>query len=323
MAALAAHSRFQIWKIVVVVLCSLSLELFGATAQEQEQEAPSVVITMICRDEGVNFKANLPLWLNIVDYYVFLVDSRTSDGSEDIIRSILAPADKSYFIRHYNFSGFGPARTLSLETAWEQFPQASHILIADPDWKPEPSTMSLHDLAENYDVFRFTAFDRNGFTKRRMDWLLRHRQGLAMRYNLHEVLDIGMYNVTLIPWVVREIEKPGSWHTTVGHNNSFSADRYKFDLALLYKDLELHGHDPHTHYYLGITHEAYVNKIVPRKGLHDDEVREHLTNATRYLELRATTQYDDEFVEQRWAVMMQLGILYSEFAVSSRRLCTL
>ena len=41
--------------------------------------------------------------------------------------------------------------------------------------------------------------------------------GLAMRYHLHEVLDIGdRYDWKVLNWEVREIEKPGSWHTTVG-----------------------------------------------------------------------------------------------------------
>jgi len=35
-----------------------------------------------------------------------------------------------------------------------------------------------------------------------------------MRYHLHEVLDIGeSYNWKVIDWELREIEKPGSWHT--------------------------------------------------------------------------------------------------------------
>jgi len=40
-----------------------------------------------------------------------------------------------------------------------------------------------------------------------MDWLLKHKAGLKMRYHLHEVLDIGYYTVKNIPWVVHEIEK--------------------------------------------------------------------------------------------------------------------
>lgn len=294
----------------------LAILLHRASTADVAREEPSLVITMICRDEAVNFRANLAMWTSLADYYVFLMDSRTVDDSATVVRDILSASGKDFHIQHYNFTGFGAARTMSLNVAWDQYPQASHVLIADPDWRPDVSTMSLQDLHEGSDVYRFTAFDRNGFTKRKMDWLLRHREGLAMKYHLHEVLDIGMYNVTAIPWVVHEIEKPGTWHTTVGHNHSLSAERFQFDLALLYKDLDLYGHDPHTHYYLGVTHEACATQLLPKLGLHHPLVQEHLRNATSNMELRATARYEDEFVEQRWATMYQLGVVYSSTMVS-------
>lgn len=183
--------------------------------------------------------------------------------------------------------------------------------------------MNIQDLDDPADVFRFTAFDRNGVTKRRMDWLLRHREGLAMKYHLHEVLDIGMYSVKQLSWEVREIEKPGTWHTTVGHTNSFAAARYHFDLDLLYKDLAAYGHDPHTHYYLGVTHEAYANKVHPQLGLQHPEVQQHAELAAHYLELRATAHYTDEFPDQRWAVMMQLGVVHMVYKVCAETMFTL
>lgn len=85
--------------------------------------------------------------------------------------------------------------------------------------------------------------------------------GLKMRYNLHEVLDIGTYSVKDVPLIAREIEQAGTWHTSVGHGDSMSAKRYQFDLDMLYKDLKIFNHDPHVHYYLGITHQAYAEKV--------------------------------------------------------------
>lgn len=270
---------------------------------------------MMCRDEEVNFKTNLASWLPIVDYFVFMIDNRTKDNSIETISAILKPARKGYKVIVYNFTGFGTARTLSLQAVWEHFPQASHVLIADPDWVPDVSTMNINDLDDSADVFRFTAYDRNGYTRRRMDWLLKHRQGLAMKYHLHEVLDIGMYSAKNINWEVHEIEKPGSWHTTVGHADSFSAKRYEFDLDLLYKDLSIYGHDPHAHYYLGVTHEAYASKSSQTLGLYHPDVQKNVDKSIEYLELRATTQYIDEFVEQRWAVMLQLGSIFIHMRV--------
>jgi hypothetical protein len=67
-----------------------------------------------------------------------------------------------------------------------------------------------------------------------------------------------------------------------------------------------------------VTHEAYANLAQKTLGLYSDDVQAHLDNATHYLALRATAQYEDEFVEQRWAVMLQLGIVYTFNRVSVR-----
>lgn len=186
--------------------------------------------------------------------------------------------------------------------------------IADPDWRPEVPTIWKEDLDFKADAFRFLVYDRNGFTTRRCDWLLRNRKGLAMRYHLHEVLDIGeSYTWKQIEWTLREIEKPGSWHTTVGHGNSMSAKRYVFDLELLYKDVERYGHDPHTHYYLGVTHEAYADKMYKETGQFTDELAHHINQSIFYLTLRATATYTDEFLEERWGVMLMLGNIYATY----------
>jgi len=94
-----------------------------------------------------------------------------------------------------------------LSASWQYFSHASHVLIADPDWRPDITTMKKSQLDLSADVFRFLSYDRNNITTRRMDWLLKHKAGLKMRYHLHEVLDIGYYTVKNIPWVVHEIEK--------------------------------------------------------------------------------------------------------------------
>jgi hypothetical protein len=91
----------------------------------------SLAITMICRNEEVNFRSNLELWLNVVDYFVFMVDTRTTDQSVSAIEEILT-GRAEYKIVPYDFEGFGQARSSSLNTVWRYFPQASHVMIADP-----------------------------------------------------------------------------------------------------------------------------------------------------------------------------------------------
>ena len=284
----------------------------------------SLVATMICRDEAVNFRSNLGLWLPYIDYFVFTMDYRNSDDSKEVIANIIKDTNR-YKIYDHNFTDFGSARTTSLEQAWESYPHATHILISDPDWKPETDTINKNELDFNHDVFRFKIFDRNGATFRQMDWLLRHRKGLRMKYAIHEVLDIGMYSIKVVNWVLHEIEKPGSWHTKVGHGNSMSFNRYLFDISLLVKEREMYGHDPHTHHYLGITHHAVVENApadFPKKDLDF-----HINEAIKYLSLRATAEYSSEFPDERWTGMYALGLLYQniqnfDLAIKWYKLCS-
>ena len=80
-------------------------------------------------------------------------------------------------------------------------------MIADPDWRPDISTMMKSDLDLTSDVFYIKIYDRNNVTTRRLDWILRQRSGLKMRYHLHEVVDIGSRTGKSTSWVIHEIEK--------------------------------------------------------------------------------------------------------------------
>ena len=91
----------------------------------------SLAISMICRDEEVNFRSNLHLWLGVIDYFVFMVDSRTTDQSVSAINEILHGKSR-YEVLPYEFTGFGSARTDSLVAVWQYYPGATHVLIADP-----------------------------------------------------------------------------------------------------------------------------------------------------------------------------------------------
>ena len=276
----------------------------------------SIVMTMILRDEAVNIRANLPLWIDKIDYFIFMVDYRTKDDTVNAIAEVLG-GQRDYKNLSYAFEGFGPARTESLEAAWQYFPQATHVWIADPDWRAQVDTINVDDLNLYADAFRFKIFDRNGFSTRQCDWLLRHKEGLKMKYHLHEVLDVGAsYQHMKVGWVVNEIEKAGTWHATVGHGNSMSAPRYLFDLSMLYKDLEIYPHDPHTDYYLGVTHEAYASQLITDGHPHDDLVDYHIDLAIKYMEKRIRSVYDAEFSEERWGVLMMLGKTVEKYRVS-------
>lgn len=350
----------SMYLLLSFIFCSLTY-LFTTS----HSITPTLTIAFICRNEGVNFNSNLELWVPLASRFVFLIDSRNNDKSIDIISNILSKYKHiQYKILSYEFIGFAQARSQSLAYAWEYYGnETTHVLIGDPDWRPISSSFQLSELAtfdeENINVYRFKLFDRNGITFRQMDWLLRHKQGLKMKYHLHEVLDIGYYNyssVKEISLLIQEVEQPGTWHNLVGHEDSFSVKRYLFDISLLLKDYELYrDSDAHTHYYLGVTHHAVADKLhafVTKNGptmnsayesmisqllleyahiypTHDGTdsfspiphmvntsvsmYQYHINECTKYLNLRLSSTYEDEFTEERWAAQYLLGSVYAMF----------
>ena len=78
---------------VTLILLLLAQCLLAGAAKEVQ-----LAMTMMIRDEAVNLRSNLPLWISIVDYFVFLVDVRTTDDSKQAIEDILNDKVKGYQI---------------------------------------------------------------------------------------------------------------------------------------------------------------------------------------------------------------------------------
>jgi hypothetical protein len=94
---------------VVLILSNI---LFAVILSYSEAKT-SIVMTMICRDEEVNLRANLAQWFPIIDYFIFLIDSRTKDNTWKVIDSIFSASKVNRFKTvTYEFEGFGQARTL-------------------------------------------------------------------------------------------------------------------------------------------------------------------------------------------------------------------
>ncbi|CAM9370785.1 unnamed protein product [Discosporangium mesarthrocarpum] len=233
-------------------------------------ERNTLCMLMIVRDEEVNLRLNLPLWRDVIDCYVIGVDDRTTDGTVSVIESIVPP-DKPRHIFYYTFVGFSQARNVVLRATGEMFPDASHILIADADWRPDLETVNISDLDRVHRSFQFLIWDRSGHTTRRASWLVRHEEGLHFKYRIHEVLDSPMGSEFLpakkLGWEVHEVESNYSWHTNL-HGHSKSPERFLMDLELLKQDYEDNPRDLHTLYYLGITTFSFL-ETKAGKGTHE------------------------------------------------------
>ena len=216
---------------------------------------------MMVRDERHNLLHNLPLYQDgndgsgdFFDAYVIAVDTRTTDDTLAVLQQVI-PSHIPKHIFNYTFDGFGPARTLVFDEAYKHFPDITHVLVADPDWRPNPAHLNKNDLDFTHDSYQFKIWDRNGLTTRYCNWLMRHQPNLRYDYYVHEFLRFP--NATLpngdvmiggphfktqkiIPWEVAEAESDSSWHQTVGHGAKKGASatykRFLFDIALLERE---------------------------------------------------------------------------------------
>jgi len=284
-------------------------------------------MAMIARNEEENFRSNLPKWEHLIDGIVVVIDARTNDRTALAVTEALPDTPRWLF--YYEFDGFGAARTRVFQEAWRKFPNMSHVLVADPDWEPQPP-MSKADLDFDHVVFQFKIWDRNAHTTRMSEWLLLHRPGLAFTYRLHEQLqvtaDSSLKMSKKLPWEVREVEVPGraSWHNTqAGHGHSQSFNRYLFDLALLERDLADLPDDPHVLYYLGASHLAALEALLGR-GDHQvtPETTKWIDGGVGYLERRLADHHvSNEAVpsEETWAAMRWLAYAYQNFRQNSQK----
>jgi len=284
-------------------------------------QTPTILLAMIARNEEENFRANLPKWRPLIDGIVCGIDDRTNDHTSLAIVETLP--DIPRWIYYYHFNGFGPARTRVFQEAWRKFPNMSHVLVADPDWEPEPP-MSRMDLDFNHLAFSFKIYDRNAHTTRQSQWLVLHRPGLSFSYRLHEQLQVvgdpSLETSLELTWAVREVEVEGrnSWHTQqVDHGHSQSYKRYMFDLDLLMQDLADDPDDAHVLYYLGATNFAALEALLGR-GEHTitPEMTKWIDDGIKYLELRLAEHHlrDSKVMqEQSWAAMRWLAYAYQNF----------
>ncbi|CAM9168801.1 unnamed protein product, partial [Phaeothamnion confervicola] len=250
------RKSFAWWAAVLARAIALPGLVGAANLRDPENGSIFPCLLMIVRDEEHNLRQNLWLWAPFISCYVIGLDARTTDGSEAAVHEALddavLPNRRSVF--QFEFDGLGHARTLVLQEAWRRFPDATHLIMADPDWRVHPETIDLSQLDFSHSIFALKIWDRNGSTNRWIDWIFLHLPGLSMRYRWHEalVLPPGVpYAPALLRWEVSEVETNSSWHVKQ-HGSSFSYERYVMEIGLLERDDAEHADDPRVLYYLGI-----------------------------------------------------------------------
>ena len=95
--------------------------------------APTLLLALMVRDEEANLRANLPAFSGLADFVVCGIDDRSRDGSARAVAEALPDVPRWVF--YFRFDGFGRGRTGVFREAWRKFPEASHVLVLDPDWE--------------------------------------------------------------------------------------------------------------------------------------------------------------------------------------------
>lgn len=317
------------------------------------QQAPSVrlALLMMVRDEEQLIREHLPLWLPLAWCLVGAVDERTNDSSA---RAFIEVSDASpwliisnssgltrrrRFLFWYTFVGLGAARSELVYEACVQFPDATHALFVDPDWRPVagPRTPSLQSLAAVVDVgrhggveptvFAFRVFDRNRVSERLLDWCFRLDPGVRFKYRWHEVLVFPPYMAYVahvLAWDVEEVAGADakSYHATQ-HGHVASVARYEFEIGLLQLDLadaETTGQDDsRLHYYLGVDYIALADAHrasghdaleVPRQTRLYETARAHLE---RHIEMELSLR-GNKFGGSAQGEMTYVAMLQSALA---------
>ncbi|CAN0301414.1 unnamed protein product [Ectocarpus sp. 12 AP-2014] len=256
-----------------VVLGDLSKSSGVATGEgydSDKQRDVSLCLLMIVRDEEFSLRENLPLWLDVADCFVIGVDDRTSDATNMVIQQVLG--DKTArFVFTFTFVDFAQARNAVLRSTAHNFPDTTHIIVADADWRPDLATVDKSELDFVHGSFPFLVWDHSGHTSRLMGWLHRFDKNLRFKYRIHEVLDASASGVGDLPpkvvgWEVRVVESDSNWNANL-HMHSRSFERFKFDLEFLELEYEDDPTDLHTLFYLGITKFAYIESLLG-KGTH-------------------------------------------------------
>lgn len=80
------------------------------------------------------------------------------------------------------FEDFAQARNEVLRSTTHHFPDASHVLFADADWRLDLATVDLSEVDHIHASFQFLVWDHSGDTTRYMGWLLRNDRRLRFKY---------------------------------------------------------------------------------------------------------------------------------------------
>lgn len=262
------------------------------------------LLNMLIKNEEEHLERTLPAWAKIIDCWIIGVDDNNTDSSPEIIMRHLGHIPGRIVTVH--FDGMGPSWTKLVEAGIEHYPECTHGIVSDADFKPMQTRLDRMQLDVRCSKHMYTIWTEDQSTSRRMDWIYRNIPGSKVERRVHQTVyspKLPNQEVfqTLIDLNIQEQE--GGYMDRTGKKSQLY-------IMHLLKDLEDYPNDPRTLYYLGHTHfDIFFNQRNSGEPVLDEHW-EALNEAVRWFKKRAAIKGN---YEERWFARLKLGEIHERF----------
>ena len=173
----------------------------AAPTTTEEAPTPTLMLNMLIKDEEAHLARTLPIWAEIIDYWIIGVDSKNSDASPAVIERELVGRGIPGKMVNVSFDGMGPTWTVLVDEGVASFPDATFGIIADADHAPVVETFNRDELRYNpatdgeharapivliYSIL--TETPQGASIRRRIDWMYRNIPGFSVVRRVHQQL---------------------------------------------------------------------------------------------------------------------------------------
>lgn len=148
----------------------------------------TLLLNMLIKDESAHLDRTLPAWAKIIDYWVIGVDRLNTDDSAEIIHKHLGHIPGEIVV--VDFDGMGPTWTILVEHGVANFPEATHGIIADADFKPMEGTLDKWQLDVRCSKHMYTIWTGDHSNARKMDWIYRNIPGARVERRVHQTVKV-------------------------------------------------------------------------------------------------------------------------------------
>lgn len=129
-------------------------------AKINADKVSTICLIMIVKNESHIICRLLDSLVTIIDY-ISIVDTGSTDNTEELVRSWAAERNIPCHIEHKKFVNFAVNRSHSFTVARRAFPQADYGLLSDADFKWEVNNFSKRGLtADCYHVLQYNNYIR-------------------------------------------------------------------------------------------------------------------------------------------------------------------